>query len=165
MHACTPFHKLTTKFSLAAERRFTSLRKVPCLLCRNAVRIMSRRRSNMKKHVSFKLNKLCFSVLFILQHQAPTSGSDLHLHKDSKVCLVRPSDILILPSQRTAGSLWQQVPPCCSTWTSLMLAPQGSGHTRSRAKDLKPQGIAWSSPWRLHKAMASSKRMSRTPAT
>lgn len=81
MHACTPFHKLTTKFSLAAERRFTSLRKVPCLLCRNAVRIMSRRRSNMKKHVSFKLNKLCFSVLFILQHQAPTSGSDLHLHK------------------------------------------------------------------------------------
>uniref|UniRef100_A0A0D3FDD8 AAA+ ATPase domain-containing protein n=1 Tax=Oryza barthii TaxID=65489 RepID=A0A0D3FDD8_9ORYZ len=48
---------------------------------RNAVRIMSRRRSNMKKHVSFKLNKLCFSVLFILQHQAPTSGSDLHLQK------------------------------------------------------------------------------------
>ncbi|KAF0911048.1 hypothetical protein E2562_005435 [Oryza meyeriana var. granulata] len=48
---------------------------------RNAGKFMSLRRSNMKKHDSFKFNKLCFPVLSSahLTAASPTSGSDLSL--------------------------------------------------------------------------------------
>uniref|UniRef100_A0A0D9Z1M5 DUF4378 domain-containing protein n=1 Tax=Oryza glumipatula TaxID=40148 RepID=A0A0D9Z1M5_9ORYZ len=119
----------------------------------NAVRIMSRRRSNMKKHVSFKLNKLCFTYCWIslatsatmLQYldfsHASTSRKWSHKRQGEGFEAPRNSMEFTLEAPQSYGVFQEDVPYSCNMRQQYPKA--GLNHSSSPIKRIIHEDVSF----------------------